>query len=167
MCVIPGPIFQEPIFQKTKKHFISFGIALSHYEEKCLSLTFELYAPGEKIKEGQHIYKNTVGLTSSLGFCLGPHRFKDLQNCKYIYKNIHKNRNLQKIVSLPKNNQLDRHVTNIPVGTILNCHRHLTNIHVLTNISVGQSCYKDALFLERNYRSTSTKWASFPCTKVS
>jgi hypothetical protein len=68
MCVIPGPIFQEPLFQKTKKkNFLSFCIALSHYDRLSLSPTFELYTPQEKLKEEYHIYKNAVGLTSSLG----------------------------------------------------------------------------------------------------
>jgi hypothetical protein len=131
MCVIPSPIFQEPLFKKTKKkHFLSFCISLSHYDRLSLSPTFELYTPQEKIKEEYHIYKNALGLTSSLGCHFGPNRFNGKQTCKYISKNIHRNKNLQMFLSFPKNNQLDRHVTNISFGTILNCHRHLTNISV-------------------------------------
>jgi hypothetical protein len=131
MCVIPGPIFQEPLFQKTKKkHFLSFCIALSHYNRLSLGPTFGLYTPQEKDKDEYHIYKNTVKLTSSLGCHFCSNRFEGQQTCKYICKNIHRSKNLQKKLSLPKHNQLDKHVTNILVGTILNCHRHLTNISV-------------------------------------
>ena len=124
------------------------------------------YTRPRKNLEEYHIYKNIVGLTSSLGCCFGPNRFKGQQTCKYICKTSTEIETFKKNYHCQKNNQLDRHVTNILVGTILNYHRHITNIYVLTNISVGWACYKDSLFLERNCRSTSPKWACCSWTKV-
>jgi hypothetical protein len=108
------------ISKTKKKHFLSFCIALSHYGRNSLSPTFELYTPQEKLKEEYQIYTNAVGLTSSLGCHLGPNRCKGQQTCKYICKNIHRNRNLRKFLSFPKK-QSTGYVTNIPFGTILRC----------------------------------------------
>jgi hypothetical protein len=63
----PGTFISKKKKKKKKKHFLSFCIALSHYDGNSLSPTFELYTPQEKLKEEYHIYKNAVGLTSSLG----------------------------------------------------------------------------------------------------
>jgi hypothetical protein len=52
MCVIPGPFFQEPLFQKKKKkkknYYYPFLLLQVITTKNFLSPIFELYTPQEK-----------------------------------------------------------------------------------------------------------------------